>query len=127
MIFVGYEPGSNGYQFWDAAHQHFKISHDVKFEESLFPAKEVKLTKSNQASLNDPPISESDNESDTSGLEIVMPAQPPTRPPSPGLSALRQTAPKSQKQTQLNLCTHSPTTGPNWCATFQIRPRACYA
>ena len=39
MIFVRYEPGSKGYQFWDAAHQHFKISHDVKFEETCFPAK----------------------------------------------------------------------------------------
>ena len=64
MIFVGYEMGSKGYQFWDAAHQHFKISCDVKFEETLFPAKEVKSTKSNQASPNDLPISESDNESD---------------------------------------------------------------
>ena len=34
MIFVGYEPGSKGYQFWDAAHQHFDISNDVKFDES---------------------------------------------------------------------------------------------
>ena len=34
MIFVGYETGSKGYQFWDAAHQHFVISHDVKFEET---------------------------------------------------------------------------------------------
>ena len=34
MIFVGYEPGSKGYQFWDTAHQHFEISHDVKFEET---------------------------------------------------------------------------------------------
>ena len=33
-IFVGYEPGSKGYQFWDAAHQCFKISRDVKFEET---------------------------------------------------------------------------------------------
>ena len=34
MIFVGYEPGSKGYQFWDAAHQHFEISCDVKFKET---------------------------------------------------------------------------------------------
>ena len=33
-IFVVYEPGSKGYQFWDAAHQRFKISRDVKFEET---------------------------------------------------------------------------------------------
>ena len=43
MIFVGYKCGSKGYQFWDTAHQCFKISHDVKFEESHFPAKELKL------------------------------------------------------------------------------------
>ena len=71
MIFVGYEPGSKGYQFWDAAHHCIEISHDVKFNETLFPAKEA--TKS-QASMNGLPISESDNESDTSGLELVIPA-----------------------------------------------------
>ena len=96
MIFIGYEPGFKGYQFWDTAHQCFEISHDVKVEETLFPTKEVKSTKSNQAPLSDLPISESDNRSDNSGLELVIPAQPP-RPPSPGLSALR-----SQKQTHLN-------------------------
>ena len=92
MIFVGYEPGSKGYQFWDAAHQCIEISHDVKFNETLFPAQEA---KKNRASKNDPPISESDNESDHSGLELVIPAQPPPRPPSPG-----QSTPK--KQTHLN-------------------------
>ena len=77
MIFVGYKPGSKGYQFWDAAHQHIEISCDVKFNETLFPAKEA---MKNQASLNDPPISESDIESDQSGLELVIPTQPPHRP-----------------------------------------------
>ena len=84
MIFVGYEPGSKGYQFWDAAHQRIEISRDVKFNETLFPAKEV--TKS-QASKNDLPISESDNESDQSGLELVIPAHSTPRPPNPGQSA----------------------------------------
>ena len=69
MIFIGYELGSKGYQFWDTAHHHIKISRDVKFNETLFPAKEA--TKS-WASENEPPISESDNESDTSGLELVI-------------------------------------------------------
>ena len=89
MIFVGYEPGFKGYQFWDAAHQHIEISRDVRFNETLFPAKEA---KKNWASGNDQPISESDNESDTLGLELVIPAQPPYRPPSPGHSA----SPKKQ-------------------------------
>ena len=46
MIFVGYEPGSKGYQFWDTAHQCFEISHDVKVEETQFPVKELKSTQS---------------------------------------------------------------------------------
>ena len=97
MIFVGYEPGSQGYQFWDAAHQCIEISCDVKFNETLFPAKEAKKSR---ASTNDPPISESDNESDTLGLGLVMPAQPSPWPPSPGQSALRPT--RSQMQTHPN-------------------------
>ena len=70
MIFIGYEPGSKGYQFWDAAHQRIEISHDVKFNETLFPAQEA---KKNRASMNDPPISNSDNDSDQSGLELIIP------------------------------------------------------
>ena len=87
MIFIGYEPGSKGYHFWDAAHQCFEISHDVKFKETLFPAKEVTLKKLNLTPSSDQPISESDNESDNSGLDLVIPPQPPTRPPSPCQSA----------------------------------------
>ena len=97
MIFVGYKLGSKGYQFWDAAHHHIKISCDVKFDETLFPAKEATTS---QASTNDLPISESDNKSDTLGLELVIPAQPSPKPPSPGLSTLRPTG--SQKQSHLN-------------------------
>ena len=96
MIFVGYELGSKGYQFWDTAHHRIGISRDVKFNETLFPVQEV--TKS-QASMNDPPISESDNESDTSGLEIVIPDQSSPRPPSPGQPASRS---RSQSQTHQN-------------------------
>ena len=51
MIFIGYKPGSKGYQFWDAAYHHIKISHDVKFNETLFPAKEATTS---WASMNDP-------------------------------------------------------------------------
>ena len=83
-MFVGYEQGSKGYQFWDAAHHRIEISRDVKFNETQFPAKEA--TK-NQASMNDLPISESDNESDKSGLELVIPAHSSQRPPSTDQSA----------------------------------------
>ena len=88
MIFIGYEPGSKGYQFWDAAHQHFEISRDVKFKETQFPAKELKLAQLILVPFSDHQIPESDNESDSSGLDLVSLAQPPTRPPSPGLPAL---------------------------------------
>ena len=118
MIFIGYEPGSKGYQFWDAAHQHIEISRDVKFNETLFPVKEA--TKS-QASQNDLPISESDNESDTSGLELVIPAQSSQRPPSPGQSALRPPG----SQTHPPKPTHCPNSGFTGCATFQIRSKTC--
>ena len=86
MIFVGYELGSKGYQFWDAAHHCIEISRDVKFDDTLFPVKEV--TKS-WTSMNDPPISTSDNDSDESDMELVIPIQSSPRPPSPGQSALR--------------------------------------
>ena len=71
MSFIGYELGSKGYQFWDAAHQCFKISHDVKFEETCFSAKEMKLTQSTLVPLSDHQIPESDNESDWSALDLV--------------------------------------------------------
>ena len=77
MIFVGYEPGSKGYQFWDTAHQCFEISRDVKFEETRFPAKELTLAQPNPASLNDHQSPESDNESDSLGLDVVTLAQSP--------------------------------------------------
>ena len=96
MIFIGYELGSKGYQFWDAAHRHFEISHDVKFEETQFPTKEMNLTQSTLVPLSDHQFPESDNEYDSSGLDLVNLAQPPTKPPSPGLSALGPPASSSQ-------------------------------
>ena len=37
MTFIGYEPGSKGYQFWDKDSQSIVTSCDVKFDESRFP------------------------------------------------------------------------------------------
>ena len=37
MTFIGYEPGSKGYQFCDKDSQSIIISRDVKFDESKFP------------------------------------------------------------------------------------------
>ena len=61
----------------------------MKFKETRFPAKELKLTQSILVSLDDHQFPESDNESDSSGLDPVTLTQPPTpqqtalRPPSP--------------------------------------------
>ena len=93
MIFVGYKPGSKGYQFWDAAHQHLKISRDVKFEETQFPVKEAKLTQSILAPSSHCQIPESDNESDSSGLDLVNLDQSPNGPPIPGQTAPSTTPP----------------------------------
>ena len=84
MIFVGYELGSKGYQFWDAALRHFKISHDVKFEETQFPVRETTLTQLTLALASDQTISLLDINHDKLGLDLVKLAQPPTRPTSPG-------------------------------------------
>ena len=70
----------------------------MKFDETLFPGE--KEANKNRALTNDLPISESDNESDTSGLELVILAHSPPRPHSPGQSAQRPLG--SQTQTHLN-------------------------
>ena len=49
-----------------------------------------------RASVNDSAISESDNESDKSGLELVIPAHSSSWPPSPGQSASRPSGPHLQ-------------------------------
>ncbi|PSR74861.1 hypothetical protein PHLCEN_2v9495, partial [Hermanssonia centrifuga] len=39
MIFVGYKFGSKGYKFWDPSNRSIVYSHDVVFDESVFPRK----------------------------------------------------------------------------------------
>ena len=56
---------SQGNTIWDAAHQRFKISHDVK--ETQFPVKELKSTWLILVPLSDCQIPESDNKSDSLG------------------------------------------------------------
>ena len=118
MIFIGYKLRSKGYQFWDAAHHCIEISRDVKFNETLFPV--IEATK-NRASENDPPISESDIESDTSGLGNSHPS--PTFP--------KATQPRPICiETKISIAnppkpTHCPTSGSTGCTTFRIRSTSC--
>ena len=86
MIFVRYEQGSKGYMFQDQAHQCIKISRDVKFNKTQFPAKETIQAQLDLASLSDHQIPELDNKSDSLGLDLVKLVQSPQRPPSPGQS-----------------------------------------
>jgi hypothetical protein len=37
VTFIGYEPGSKGYQLWDKYTHFVKLSRDVTFDESCFP------------------------------------------------------------------------------------------
>ena len=120
MIFIGYEPGSKGYQFWDAAHQRFKISRDVKFEETHFPVKESKLTQSIPAPESNRQSPESDNESDSSGLDLVNLAQPPTIPPTPHHTALR---PPSPPTPQAPRRPHTPLPGTDTALSPPVVPR----
>ena len=84
MIFVSYELGSKGYQFWDTAHQHFKISRDVKFEESIFPVKEKSLPQTGPAPSSDCQFLKELNEDSDSDPRLVTLDQPPQSPLSPG-------------------------------------------
>ena len=68
----------------------------MKFEETLFPAKELKSAKPVLAPLSDHQIPESDNESNSLGLDLVNLAQPLTRRHSPGLPASGSSAQRSQ-------------------------------
>lgn len=46
MFFVGLEPGSNAYRFWDTVHSKVVVSVDAKFDESTFPARGDRLSPS---------------------------------------------------------------------------------
>ena len=78
--------------------------------------KEAKLAQSTPAPLSDHQIHESDNESDPSGLDLVNLAQPPTRPPSPGLSASGQPETLSQPSGP-----QSPPIAPPWAPRGSLR------
>ena len=100
MIFVGYEPGSKGYKFWNPATRSFVVSRDVTFDEESFPAH--KLPGNRPTTPGDSPFPDHTESSDaTSNVdpddEVPIPlpdiplpdplpevvARPPSPPPPP--------------------------------------------
>ena len=73
MIFVGYEPGSKGYQFWDAKNRRFEISRDVKFDESKFPNRKDLSAEDRKIKVKSTASPPSDTESENSDKDLVNP------------------------------------------------------
>ena len=73
MIFVGYEPGSKGYQFWDAKNRRFEISRDVKFDESKFPNRKDLSAEDRKIKVKSTASPPSDTESENSDEDLVNP------------------------------------------------------
>ena len=91
LTFVGYEPNSKGYRFWNASTRSIVVSTDVTFDESSFPhlknpSPPISIPVPNPTSdtiqlplLLDLPLN-SDGDSD----DDTAPPPPPATPPSPG-------------------------------------------
>ncbi|KAL7278680.1 hypothetical protein ACG7TL_007682 [Trametes sanguinea] len=93
MIFVGYEPGTKGYKFWNPATRSIVVSRDVIFDEESFPARSIpgyrRVTPSDnpfpehEGRSND--VSNSDS-GDLPHIPIPLPLdedRPPSPPPAP--------------------------------------------
>ena len=126
MIFISYESGSKGYQFWDKDNQSIIISCDVKFNESIFPIRKDldyknPFTDEKRQSTSVENWNTDSNNSDTTinkGLVIPTmsdsddhrPSQPAPHPPgtpplvppksSPGDKHTKKRSPKTGKTTR---------------------------
>ncbi|KAL7280538.1 hypothetical protein ACG7TL_005470, partial [Trametes sanguinea] len=93
MIFVGYEPGTKGYKFWNPATRSIVVSRDVIFDEESFPARSIPGYR--RVTPSDNPFPEHEDRSDDvsnsdSGdlpqIPIPLPLdedRPPSPPPAP--------------------------------------------
>ncbi|KAL7280472.1 hypothetical protein ACG7TL_005403 [Trametes sanguinea] len=93
MIFVGYEPGTKGYKFWNPATRSIVVSRDVIFDEESFPARSIPGYR--RVTPSDNPFPEHEDRSDDvsnsdSGdlpqIPIPLPLDedcPPSLPPAP--------------------------------------------
>ena len=79
MIFVGYEPGSKGYRFWNPATRSIVVSRDVTFNEESFPAR--KDLGNNPKSPDMPSDDTSDSDSEDFDLSDIPVPIPPLNEP----------------------------------------------
>lgn len=86
MIFVGYEPGSKGYRFWDKESRSIVLSRDVRFDENVFPNRSDNLN----VPIAPPPIPKplpappfDPLENDFDPPDMPMPNLPPAPVPNP--------------------------------------------
>jgi hypothetical protein len=54
MIFVGYEIGIKGYQFWDPSARSLVVARDVTFDENSFPRRESGTREPEPVEANPP-------------------------------------------------------------------------
>jgi hypothetical protein len=100
-IFVGYEPGSKAWRFWDPEGHKVIISCDAKFDETVFPRKQPAIPTVPGAPIEQPDAPESTPdkpESQEADAEAAPAPEPPRQqkpiPPKP------QPAPRPQRNTR---------------------------
>ncbi|KAL7284388.1 hypothetical protein ACG7TL_001678, partial [Trametes sanguinea] len=111
MIFVGYEPGTKGYKFWNPATRSIVVSRDVIFDEESFPARSIPGYR--RVTPSDNPFPEHEDRSDDvsnsdSGdlpqipiplpLDEDRPPSPPPAPPAPEEDEEPQPPPQPPQQ-----------------------------
>ena len=73
MIFVGYEPGSKGYRFWNPATRWIVVSRDVTFDEETFPARKDLVNPRTRAPEIFEPVDSDSEDDDEEQFDLPLP------------------------------------------------------